>query len=812
MPFDRTHPPSIRKQAFFEELQKGTDSYIMNPHTGPISDAKVSGIIIRLSDQTGNPGGFVGVSIRFSELENLWEKSSTASEHEIIIADREGKIHFASDPLAELTGKKLSEIGLAGSAGMNGGGDISINSDRYSVHSRKLKYSGLTIVELAPRYTFSGSYAKEHPQVLSLGIALFTTLFMSLLLAKHGRKLAVKLFMAEKDSYRLMEMIGHSNIAIAASNAETNQLMMVNDAFAALYGYSIEELRNKSVLDLFAPEFHEKIAKVITVIHEKGSHIFESIHLRKDGMGFPAEAFIAAVHDEEGKIVGRVATVQDITLRKQTEEALQRQAAILAEEVEERRRAEEALRRSEATIRNKLKAITEPEGDIDTLELSDIIDTEVLQSLMSDFHQLTGMLGAVLDVSGKVLVAVGWQDICTKFHRCHPDTLKNCIESDTILTHGVRPGTFKAYRCKNNMWDIVTPLMVGGRHVGNVFIGQFLHEGEIPEMELFRTQALRYGFDETEYLAALDRVPRFSRESVEAGMRFYARLAGIISTLSFSMIQQSRMLAEQKRAEEEILKYRDHLEELVKERTNELRAANLHLRELDRLKSMFIASMSHELRTPLNSIIGFTGIILMGMSGEISDVQRKQLGMVKKSARHLLDLINDVIDVSKIEAGKADLSFEVFDLSDLVREAGESFDIAASEKGLNLDFKMEGMVEVASDRRRVRQILINLIGNAVKFTETGTVTIMISQKTTGVDIQVSDTGVGMYREDLERLFQAFSRIHIQSRPVVEGTGLGLYLSQRIAVLLGGEITAESTPGRGSEFTFFLPWKYSEGEE
>jgi PAS domain S-box-containing protein len=274
----------------------------------------------------------------------------------------------------------------------------------------------------------------------------------------------------------------------------------------------------------------------------------------------------------------------------------------------------------------------------------------------------------------------------------------------------------------------------------------------------------------------------------------------------------NRNITERKEAEEELLKYRDHLEEMVKERTSELAEANLHLQELDHLKSMFIASMSHELRTPLNSIIGFTGIILMGMSGEISAVQKKQLVMVKNSANHLLELINDVIDVSKIEAGKTDLSIKAFDLSDLALQVKESFAVAAADKGLNLECRTGGAAEVTSDRRRVRQILVNLVGNAVKFTETGTVAISVAQTGKGVEIKVRDTGIGMDREDMERLFLAFSRIHIQGRPIVEGTGLGLYLSRRIAALLGGEITAESEPGRGSEFTLSLPWKYPEEKE
>ncbi|MBK8596484.1 MAG: PAS domain S-box protein [Holophagales bacterium] len=219
-------------------------------------------------------------------------------------------------------------------------------------------------------------------------------------------------------------------------------------------------------------------------------------------------------------------------------------------ELAARKRAEAALRESEASVRKKLEAIVAPEGDLGTLELADIIDTQALQSLMEDFYRATGMLGAVLDTSGRVLVAVGWQDICTKFHRCHPDTLRNCTESDTVLTQGVPPGTFRAYHCKNHLWDMVTPLLIGDRHVGNVFIGQFFYEGEKPDRELFREAARRHGFDETEYLAALDRVPRFSREAAQACMQFYVDLAGIIARLGYGAIQQSRMLTERKRAEE----------------------------------------------------------------------------------------------------------------------------------------------------------------------------------------------------------------------------------------------------------------------
>ena len=180
----------------------------------------------------------------------------------------------------------------------------------------------------------------------------------------------------------------------------------------------------------------------------------------------------------------------------------------------------------------------------------------------------------------------------------------------------------------------------------------------------------------------------------------------------------------------------------------ELTAANNKLQEVDKLKSLFIASMSHELRTPLNSIIGFTGILLQGLAGPLNDEQRKQLGMVKGSSHHLLELITDIIDMSKIEAGKLSLSLGSFDLASTAREVLESLQPAAGRKSLKLTLEAPERLQVKSDERRVRQVLVNLIGNAVKFTPSGEVSVVIKVKTAvrgslcGTPGRVSDRGHG----------------------------------------------------------------------
>ena len=286
---------------------------------------------------------------------------------------------------------------------------------------------------------------------------------------------------------------------------------------------------------------------------------------------------------------------------------------------------------------------------------------------------------------------------------------------------------------------------------------------------------------------------------------------GILYKSLDDMLEQIHIRATQRdKAEEELRKNREHLEEIVKERTSSLEAktdeleqANIRLQEIDHLKSMFIASMSHELRTPLNSIIGFTGIILMGMSGELGKEQEKQLMMVKSSASHLLSLVNDIIDTSKIEAGKEEIFIEEFDLSVIIQEVKDSFNTIANEKDLKIPLKMPERLIIRSDERRVKQILVNLVVNAVKFMDEGEVKIMAEERDSIVEVSVRDTGIGIKKENMGALFKAFSQIPNNNR-ILEGTGLGLYLSKKLANRLGGDLAAESEFGKGSKFTLTLP--------
>ena len=262
---------------------------------------------------------------------------------------------------------------------------------------------------------------------------------------------------------------------------------------------------------------------------------------------------------------------------------------------------------------------------------------------------------------------------------------------------------------------------------------------------------------------------------------------------------------QRRQAEQALREARDSLEIKVVERTRELSEANVRLQELDRLKSEFLATMSHELRTPLNSIIGFTGILRQGLAGPLNPEQAKQLGMVHSSARHLLSLINDLLDLSRIESGRMEINPEEFPVADVVREVTQSLAPTVAQKALQMTSELSDPgLQMFSDRKKTFQILLNLTNNAVKFTEQGSVRVAVAAIGDTVRFEVSDTGIGIKPEQLQHLFQAFRQVDGSARRVFEGTGLGLYLCKKLVTLLDGTLGVESEFGSGSCFHFSLP--------
>ncbi len=236
----------------------------------------------------------------------------------------------------------------------------------------------------------------------------------------------------------------------------------------------------------------------------------------------------------------------------------------------------------------------------------------------------------------------------------------------------------------------------------------------------------------------------------------------------------------------------------------ELQEKNEELANANSAKDTFLATMSHELRTPLNAIIGFTGTLLMKLAGPLNAEQEKQLGLIKGSARHLLDLINDLLDLARIGAGKLELNIEPVDCCAVVGDVVDTLRQSAEAKGLQLKLALpDTPVHIIADRRALSQIIINLASNAIKFTDQGRIDISLRPPDADdphVEIAVRDTGSGIRREDQERLFTAFTQVSTTIVRRQEGTGLGLHLSQRLAQLLQGDIHCASEYGKGSTFT------------
>jgi PAS domain S-box-containing protein len=319
-------------------------------------------------------------------------------------------------------------------------------------------------------------------------------------------------------------------------------------------------------------------------------------------------------------------------------------------------------------------------------------------------------------------------------------------------------------------------------------------------------------------------VVRGDRVSFETQHRTKAGAVRDVSVTAQSIQLEGRIffqcvfldITDRLQAEHVLRDLNETLENQVTMRTAQLRSALVRAEAADRLKSAFLATMSHEIRTPLNSIIGFTGMVLQGMSGPLNAEQSKQLEMVRRSARRLLELLNDVLDLSKIEAGQLEVHAEPFSLEAVISEVTALVMPLAQKKGLALTASVSPDIgEVVSDRRRVEQILINLLNNALKFTDTGFVQIIAEKRdgrrdTTGhcagpnVSVRVVDSGIGIKQEDLPSLFQPFRQIDTGLTREYEGTGLGLAICRRLANCLGGEVSVVSEWSKGSEFTLTIP--------
>lgn len=317
--------------------------------------------------------------------------------------------------------------------------------------------------------------------------------------------------------------------------------LFVNEAAAKIFGLPVDELIEKNISDFVSEKGMSEIVQQ-TKQREKGiTNRYEIEIIRRDNEKRILNVTASPISDANGNITGTYAIFTDITIQKQSEEA---------------------LKQSEFAIRKKLDALIAPDGNIENLELKDIIDVEAIQKIMNQFYEVSKMGIGIIDLKGEVLVATGWQEVCVHYHRKNPETLKHCIESDLELTTGVQEGDFKKYKCKNNLWDIVTPIYLAGKHVGNIFLGQFFYDDEVIDYEYFKKQASKYGFNESEYLKAIEKTPRWSRDKVERTLRFYSEFAHQMARLSYGNLNLAHSIEERKRMEAELKESEERFKKL----------------------------------------------------------------------------------------------------------------------------------------------------------------------------------------------------------------------------------------------------------
>ena len=366
----------------------------------------------------------------------------------------------------------------------------------------------------------------------------------------HQLKLNEERFEDRANELQRFELLSNnSRDIILMVGAEDGRIVEANAAASMAYGYSRDELLSMNIRDLRTNGTLNLTTAQMAEANEKGI-MFETVHHRRDGSEFPVEVSSRGATVAETRLL--LSVIRDITDRK---------------------KVEAALKQSEAKLRLQLDYILSPETDIVEHELTAIFDLPAVQKMMDDLYSVTGIGFSIIDLKGNVLVGTGWQDICTDFHRKNSRAGANCIESDLALTWGVKKGEFKTYKCKNNMWDIVTPLYIADRHVGNVFTGQFFFDDEKPDIELFSRQAAEFGFEKRAYLDALQRAPRHSRQKVASLMDFFTRFSSMVSELGYSNLKLAKANADQMQATaalKESQKQNDFLASLIRESSQAL--------------------------------------------------------------------------------------------------------------------------------------------------------------------------------------------------------------------------------------------------
>lgn len=541
--------------------------------------------------------------------------------------------------------------------------------------------------------------------------------------------------------------------------------------------------------------------------------------------------------------------------------------------------------------------------------LGELVNVDALQEMAEHLYAVSAVPIGVIDLDGNIVVSVGWQDICTRFHRNHPEASKRCRLSDDYISKHLHEGSYVEYKCLNNMWDIALPIIISGEHMATLFVGQFIYEDEVLDIEYFRKQAAEFGFDKEEYLSAVSCIPVFSREKITHIMEYYKGLVTTLVESSMARIKQMETDEKLRQSEDrlrnllqsmkdtvlvldeegtfiecyqssemtlyvlpevfigqkyekvlppevstlftdaivklkrddisepfdyslkignEVLWYSAQVSKVKKEgkRTGEIIAvvrditdkkkyekelleAKSEAEAANNVKNTFIANMSHELRTPVNVILSAVQLFELNLKNNMevnlynSD---KHIKAMKQNCHRLLRIINNLIDITKIEAGFMGLNLKDVDVVNIVEDITLSVAEYAKGKGLYVQFDTEVEEKVmALDPDKLERIIWNLLSNAIKFTKkNGSIFVNIYDNETSILISVKDTGIGIPCDKVSKVLERFVQVENTLVKSHEGSGIGLSIVKSFVEMHGGTIMVLSELGIGSEFLIELP--------
>jgi two-component system, NarL family, sensor histidine kinase BarA len=458
------------------------------------------------------------------------------------------------------------------------------------------------------------------------------------------------------------------------------------------------------------------------------------------------------------------------------------------------------------------------------LSLRDILDGDSFGDVVKGFVELYRVGIKVFDVKGNKLadVKVGNGDFCG-YVFSFPEGRRRCTATVTRVkdgpvaaSHGARlpvldstiqsaPAGLIAVPCFTGLRYLIVPISWEGDSLGRVVFGPFLPE-ELKDFPSSLTE-IDPGFDVAQGTEWVEKIRRAPESTIVRVMKHFLQ---VLHTMLFG--GQKMFLTSQLHIEATLDSNRD-----LEERNKRLEETNTKLKELDRLKSAFLATVSHELRTPLTSIIGYSEMLSEGLAGPLAPEQHDYVKTIMEKGETLLKLISSILDISQIEAGKVRLNFDSMDVTELVSSAVSSIKPQAAKKGVTLETKIPpGMMRVIGDKDRLRQVFVNLLTNALKFTSRGgRIGVLVTEiglqsefNAQGYRVLIEDTGIGISGDQFEKIFNSFYQVDSSSTREFGGAGLGLSIVKSFVEGHGGLVRVESEVGQGSRFTVMLPIKPS----